>query len=515
MSPTDLPPPPAPGALRPEFPGARWQPVLYIALSTVILALVWWLPALPTQDGPSHVYNLVVLRDLLAGTGPWARAYVADLHLSPNLGFILFGLPLLKVASPEVVERLFVSVYVIVVLTGVPFLLRTFRHPALPLSLLAIPVVFNYGFLFGFYSYSLAAALLIPALALLWRSRDARLAVRAARVTVTAFALWPIHLLPAGMFVVAAAWLELSRSPEAPGRTGRHRRWLASIAVSAPAAVAMAAFAVVTVGPHGSTAVVWHHPLVLAFLFLTFASAVLGPGQVWLALAIAAWIALAIPWRAWRADHPGRFLGGVAAFVLALTVSAPNSGFAGAYLNERLPWLIPIVAAPLLRPPAGGWWERVRPLHGPVLAVVATAALALCAAGLTAQSRIVEEFRAGTDVEIALGSTLMTARYRPRPLWPLYDPLMHAASWYALRGAIDLGNYEAAVPYFPVRFRTDLPPSPDPDTVYFSPRRVDWSAARTVDYLLAWGTGDRDRATLARQFSLRRQMGDLSVWERR
>ncbi|MFY9584004.1 MAG: hypothetical protein WAR21_05880 [Candidatus Acidiferrales bacterium] len=75
----------------------RLQVILYMILLAAHLAVVWLLPFFPTQDGPSHVYNLVVYRDLLHGKGAWDRFYVLNERSISNQGFFLIAYPLRSV----------------------------------------------------------------------------------------------------------------------------------------------------------------------------------------------------------------------------------------------------------------------------------------------------------------------------------------------------------------------------------------------------------------------------------
>ena len=65
----------------------------YILLLIAHIALIWLLPYVPTQDGPSHIYNLQILHDLLNGGKEWGEFFVYQLSAVPNLGFILLAYP--------------------------------------------------------------------------------------------------------------------------------------------------------------------------------------------------------------------------------------------------------------------------------------------------------------------------------------------------------------------------------------------------------------------------------------
>src|SRR5260221_6608383 len=83
---------------------------LYLALAIVSLAPIWSAHYLPTADGPSHVYNSWVLRELVLGhRGIVADWYAVDWRPYPNwsghvvLALLMAGFP------PLVAEKLLVS----------------------------------------------------------------------------------------------------------------------------------------------------------------------------------------------------------------------------------------------------------------------------------------------------------------------------------------------------------------------------------------------------------------------
>src|SRR6266567_4661832 len=114
--------------------------ILFILLLTAHIGLVWVLPYFPTQDGPSHIYNLVILDDLLHGGKEWGSFFTYKLHAVPNLGFHLIAYPLLQFFPPLITEKIFVSIYIFLMGACGPFFLRSFDKPVFPLSFLVFPV---------------------------------------------------------------------------------------------------------------------------------------------------------------------------------------------------------------------------------------------------------------------------------------------------------------------------------------------------------------------------------------
>src|SRR6266568_1982070 len=104
----------------------RINALVYTILLTAHVILAWLLPYFPTQDGPSHLYNLVILHDLLHGGKEWGNFFTYSLHLVPNLGFNLLAYPLINFLPPLAVERVFITIYIVLMGSSVPLLLKTF-----------------------------------------------------------------------------------------------------------------------------------------------------------------------------------------------------------------------------------------------------------------------------------------------------------------------------------------------------------------------------------------------------
>lgn len=478
-------------ALPTDFEGGRWQRPLYVALVVVAIALVWRWPRVPTQDGPSHAYGLLVTADLLAGTGPWSQVFVLAPDASPNWGYLAVGLPMAAVLGPLegalASERAVVTAFLLAVALGVPSFLRAFGRSALPLSFLALPLAWSYPLFLGFHAYVLSAGLLFPALALLWRGRRASLVRRSSLTTALSVGLAFLHLIPGALLVVASALLEATRDR-------KERRLLSVAAVAAPAAALALAFVLTHQGAATAGLGLRHPPAVLLWILSHFGTAVLDARQMLAAYALLLFLLAAMPWRSLGRDHARRFLSATAGAVLLAYLALPNFLASGAYLNERLPWLVPLLCLPLLRPVPWLPGRRGAVAQSVFVALLATAWLAatLAFAGRLARS-------AHTVVTVPQGATVAVARFGPRPLWPLYDPWLHLGSLVATRSrAVPLAFADFYLAYHPVRWRpTDWPGPTDAHDLYYRPRETYPSAWRHADFVVALDADAADRAWLS------------------
>lgn len=511
-----------PGQAREPFrgPAAYW----YAALAVAHLAFQWVVPYFPTQDGPSHLYNLAILSDLLDGGKEWGAYYGVRLRFASNLGFHAVALPLARFLSPAATEKVFLSLYVLLLAGGVPRYLRGFGTPAFPLSFLVFPLIWNFSLLMGSYSYAAGVALLLLFLSVVWDCREFPRTRMFFLHNGLAIVLYLFHPVPFGVFLLGAGTLLWTERNDAR----RLRR--------------------------GIQAVLWFLPS-LALVFWSMRSTLgalprlsyLGSGERWISLAVdlftlsgvnlspwqlvpvslvmvlywsRVWFCAKSAFRRWRRgeefERRERFLWGFLAALLAVYALLPydlfgigNSGM----FNQRLPWVIALVSLPLLDPTPERTGSRRR---FALFAAVCGIAFLCNSLVLAGESRKVSEYTRGIATDLPRGSVIVG--YKPaRPAGSRVDPLLHAVSYYGIAlGCIDAGNYEA-VPgwdYFPVKYR-DPGSIPGLHEIEARPDTIDWARYPAVRYLVAWEIREEDRRRLGEQFVTLWEEGRTSVWGRR
>ena len=489
--------------------------VVYVALVAASVALVWLLPFFPSQDGPNHVYNLVILRDLLHGVGCWRPYYSLNLHLAPNLGFTLFAYPWLSVLSPLAAERAFLTTYVLLFALSVPLFLRAFGRPAFPLSYLAIVALFSQPVMMGFYSEIIGTPLLLLAVALAWKLRGARAGIRFAALNLLGLALFVLHLIPFALYLLAAALQ--AGAQETTWKKAVQRAVLRGFALL-PCVLLAATFNIAHRVQAPTYWSIWPWNMLRDFLSFgefSFSRWQLVPG---LAACLSVYLAARTGLRteSWRCANDQsavrRFLTALCLSLVIAFLCAPNTFGGGGALRRRLPPLILLFSLPLLRP----WTARISP-HRFAQATAAVAALTLIVnAGLFwQQSRQVALFTRGAKAALPRGALLVTARLDDLD-HPYPDPLFHAADYYGLAGAVDLGQYlntHMSDPYFQVRF---LEPVTYTTTGYIYDGEEPAASLPQAQYVLCWGVGNSCQENLAPDFTpYWSEVGDpLSIWKR-
>ncbi len=493
--------------------------LIYLALTAAHVALVWLLPFFPSQDGPNHLYNLVILRDMLHAAGGWESHYALTLHVAPNLGFTLLAYPWLSV-SPIAAERIFLTVYVLLMAAAAPAFLRAFGRPAFPVSYFVFVAIFSQPVMMGFYSEIVGTPLVLLGLALVWKTRARSPWVRFVVLNVSGLVIFVAHLIPFGIYILAVL---IEAAAEEPAWAGRPRRVVLRAAMLLPA---MAPAGIFYFAHHAGAELRWsiRPGNILRDLFCfgeyTFSYWQLVPG---LAAGYLACDAL----RAGLRKNSGsstssesvarRFLSALCLILLVIYIFAPNSLGGGQEFQRRLPPLILLLGLPLLAPQT----PRLTPRrYAQLTASVACLVLLLNAALFWSESRRVAQFVRGMDA-VPRGALLVTARLDgEKHSFP--DPLYHAAGYYGIEGAVDLGQYlddEVGRGTFPSRFsyfELRLLPTVSGDEtsrIYNGTLRA--SALPDVQYALCWGSVSSCQQGLVPEFAIawNEANNPLSIWK--
>src|SRR5260221_3416908 len=151
----------------------RWLRRLYLGLAIVALAPIWSAAYLPTVDGPSHLYNSWVLKELVRGNqGIVSDWYAIDWRPNPNWsGHAALAL-LLTVLPPVTAEKVVVSGIVLLFLYGMWLFAGAVDESQRPFAFFAFPFAYNLPLQMGFYNFCIGAALYFVIVAVWWGRRD-------------------------------------------------------------------------------------------------------------------------------------------------------------------------------------------------------------------------------------------------------------------------------------------------------------------------------------------------------
>jgi hypothetical protein len=428
-------------------------PALALALLAFEAALPWTAAHYLTQDGPSHLYTAMVVKDLILHPhGLYASVYRLQPRLVTNWGTTLLFGALVPVFGPDHAEAAMATLCILIGFGALTYLRRSF-DPSLPFCDPLTNFLLNTWFMWvGYYNFYLGMAICTMLAGYSMRHAQALTKRRAGALGLGLVVLFFTHALAAALAVMIVVLVL------AYGYARGAELWPTILAAIAPVLILLGFFVKRSWGrtafrPEIGRA--WR-----SFPMHVFASArgraaeeaLLVPAMTiflmvgLLALRRREWTSLRLP------------LAAAAGLSLAGYLLAPDTGFGGDQIKIRLAWAVFLFGCPVA---ASG--ARMRMLRGPISIYIAC----LVAANLIVTAQIMSNVSRAAGLYasafqgIPAGSAFVRVHYGLQGARERYgfdeiasDPMFHADAWVASRGRwIDLSDYEAPSRAFPITFR--------------------------------------------------------------
>ncbi len=439
------------------------------ALALLYLVPVWAFRYLPTQDGPSHLDNAQILKDYGDPAAGYRDLFELRAEPLPNLSSHLLVAGLLYVFPPLVAEKVLVSLYFLGFAGAFRYFLGAFGPRARPLSWAGLLLVCNRCFWMGFYNYCLSLVLFWVILGYCLRRRPGAYPVQTIVLLLLFTAAYFTHLV--GFLLAVAGAVAASLLARPPRLIGAA---LVLVAAAPAACLTMAYFEETGFfrahqGRHlvneslerlsGRTMATSLEQEVagidddLAAYHL--GSAVSGGLVLTAYLAMLAGLTAAEFFFSRPREEgtgPGRLFPAVFGLLLLgayFLVPDHLGSVHGGFLKARLAPLPFLLWLACLREPA---CFEVRALVRAVTVLLLAANLLLVTATVRDGNELLGQYTAGIEA-VGRGHRLFGIQSGAPPS-PLVNPLLHAAHYYCLgTGNVDLDNYEATMPHFPVKYR--------------------------------------------------------------
>jgi hypothetical protein len=480
---------------------------------------VWTVTYFPSQDGSSHVYGAYLLRSLGDPALPALDTYFQiNAYPHPNwLGHLVLA-GLMALVPPTTAEKLLLSAYFLGFPLVVRYALTGVRADAEWLAVAAFPFAGSVVLHLGFYNYCLSLLLFFLVLGF-WLHHRSRWTIGSLAVlALLAVLLYFSHIVSLiTAFLAMAIVLAWELACRLAAR--RNRSGVAGAFVLAflrrdvlPLAVALLPAAVLAFHYLLTSTSVEPSPTSNGMLqklmeLLSLSSLVtFNFDELWFSRLLAAALllltaaAVAGRWRRCRTVRLGDGFLLLAAFFAALYFFIPDRMAGGGMLTLRL-LLLPYFALLL--------WLAAHRAGALVRAAGQVAATAAAIGLLFLHAEKYQEFqgyyeeylsagehvRANTTV-LALVFSHAGAEAQGEPLSERFQPLLHVSGYLcALRGAVDLANYEAAESFFPIEFRPRFHTRGMVHQIDTMPPIVDFLAyaertGRDIDYVLLQGLGE-------------------------
>ena len=441
--------------------------LLAFALLVFQVAIPWSVTWFATQDGPSHLYNAVVARELVLHHRhtPFASVYQINRRIVPNWAgtFLLGGIE--AIVGADHAEKVMVSLLLCTGFFAFAFAVRSFAPKASPWTPLANFLVQSWFLWIGFFNFYLSMLLALVAAGFYVRG-ECRLSPR--RTCVLAAGLLGVfftQLIGAAIALLTIGCIAFWVHVVVPGvmRPRGPVRWKQLIPVAAsmlPVLLLTSTFAFTS--SEGGSGTGWLNAL-LAFPLHVFATAPGANGaQYYLwpaALSYMVASVFVLTRGEWRSPRGGLVLAMLGTFGLYLLV--PDKGLGGDLVKLRFAWGVFLLGGLLVASA-----HRMRRFQLPLalyVAVFLTANLVATAQSVADSSDMIGDYlaQAGTPPR---GARLIRLRYQTPDLGAKYgigglgrDPVFHLDGLIAARcRCIDLTDYEAPSEVFPVVFKTNV-----------------------------------------------------------
>ena len=491
------------------------------------IGLVWLLPYFPTQDGPSHIYNLFILKDLLNGGMEWGRYFSYNLHASPNLAFNLLSYSMLHFFPPLIVEKIFLSIYIVLMGVSVYLFLCTFNKASLPFIFFVFPVIFNFNLFMGFYSYVITVSFFLLAFSSSWKLRNRSATYKFLFFNLTGYIIFYSHIIPFIFYLLALFCINIAQYE---GFKRIIIDQIKLIFIISPSLLVL--FIYLFKGQIGSfpdlsylSSISRYSYLINDLFFfstITFSPWQVFPGCLFTCLfltffILSVFLIIRISNEGWvkirDISASDKVLICLSSIFLLIYFITPFRFGGGDFFNQRFPWVIFIILLPLLRINESLISKR--------FVLVSSASVAIIffvfnATILHQQSNNVEVFLSGLNSGIPKGAYVMTyKKIDPESGWPRIDALMHAASYYGIfKGCVDIGNYETGHEYFFVKFKDNIQSFPSINQIENRVESIKWSEYPSVQYLLGWEVDKNDTDKLSKFFHVIYKHDPFSLWER-
>ena len=442
-----------------------WGLLFGIAVVVQAAALTAW-PRIVTVDGPAHLAGAAALLH----SGDVSQAlYRVDPTPVPNLLQTLLLAALLAVTGPDGAERMLVLAYAVGLPLAMRYALRGVQPQSGWLAVAAVPFVGGYLYTYGFYDFCLGLVGMLLVMGFALRQRTGWSATATATLSLLLLLTWIAHLLPlvvAGIFVVVLALCRVNMERRSGVRPALIVHALGPLVAELPVLALTVAFLVASAASRGAP--IYRSSAAALLLGLVDLGRPLVAWTTWeyagSSLVAVGLVTLAVLNRRSRPRSSERRALGVTGVLLTGWYLASPDRYGPAYglLNDRLSLFPPLLLVL--------WCARPAPAHRAerlAVAILLVGTAALVGLRLPTEARYQGDVAEVMSVAplVPRGSTLVALRlWRDPPFGPdarnrARDPLSHQAGRIAvLRGALDVGDFEAETPYFPLRFRAGTDP---------------------------------------------------------
>ena len=477
-------------------------------LICVYLLPIWIFKYVPTQDGPSHIYNSQVLREFRNSDYRFREHYDLNLSLFPNwLSHISLAM-LMAVFSPTAAEKILLTIYVIMFPLAIFYFLDSVNKGRSLIGLMSFLFIYNYLLLMGFYNFAFSVPLFFLALGFWWKNKERLTAKRIVLLNLLLVVIYFTHLITYVTLLLSIAFLSVFSFRK------RLKKILLTLGGLLPSSLLLLNYLLSSRLMRGGApglgfSRAWQ---LLKELFSLRILVSYSENQSAIACLVSALMLYMFIHTLWMANPArrgsspekaagrGSFLFLIfALFILYLIL--PRDLGPGGWVNERMSLLVLLGILAWFRESDSLAWKRAFII---LVGGISLANMACLINDCKILNKELHEYTLGIK-RIENNKIILPLYFDGYGKSRKVGIFINASNYYCLdNGGINLGNYEVQSAYFPIHFKDGFQPPADGkewvQTVFGRPMDIDISGySDKVDYLLLWGKPDPITAEAVRK----------------
>lgn len=177
------------------------------------LVPIWIFRYFQTQDGPTHLYNTVVLSQFTDHSNYLTRGfYRFNSAVFPNWTYSLMGVALLHLFTPLITEKIILSVVVGFFVLSFFYCCSSISGKLRAFSLVGFLFSYNYLLIMGFFNFLLSCGFLFIALGFWYRNRDSLSFRSVGIIYVLLILMFLSHVYPLFFFLFSSSFILIVRT---------------------------------------------------------------------------------------------------------------------------------------------------------------------------------------------------------------------------------------------------------------------------------------------------------------
>ena len=185
---------------------SKIEAILFLIAVSIHLFPILSLSPFVTLDGPAHLYNSKLIREMFFNNGNVAHHFFRfNGYPEPNWSGHFMMCILGSIFTPIYTEKIFLSTIVILLAYGFRYLTNALAPSQRWLSWLVFPWIFNFPFLLGFFNYTIAICLWFFVLGFWIKNEHALNKRRIALLILLLIVVYFSHLIMVGIALLSMA----------------------------------------------------------------------------------------------------------------------------------------------------------------------------------------------------------------------------------------------------------------------------------------------------------------------